>query len=112
MTGIIDRGITTAKFPFIAPLDTCLVTNENIALKVYRAQLEKLSIRPQDKMKVIKTEKTLQDLGFVAYVSYLNDDKRNLIMESNVKHFIPRRPVWKRFVKHTSSNNVRCVAKR
>ena len=45
VTGNIDRGITTAKFPFSAPLDTCLVTNENIALKVYRAQLKKLSIK-------------------------------------------------------------------
>ena len=106
MTVNIDRGITTVKLPFIVTPDTCLVTNENIALKVYRAQLKKLSKRPQDKMEVIKSEKTLQDLGFVTYVSDLNDDKRNLIMEGNVKYFIPRCPVWK------TLNNIRCVAKR
>ena len=36
-------------------------------MKIYRAQVKKLSIDPKDKEDVILAEKKLSDLGFVGY---------------------------------------------
>ena len=61
----MERGITTAKLPFVTEPDVRLVPNENEALKVYRSQVRKLSCQPEDKAAVIESERKLQLLGFV-----------------------------------------------
>ena len=74
----VDRGITTAKLPFVADPDSRLVPNENEALKVYRGQIKKLNKNPDDLLAVIESERKLQILGFVEYVSNLNEREKNL----------------------------------
>ena len=91
----IEAGITMARLPFIADPDTHLVTNENIALRVFNTQVKILSIRPEDKKSVLNFEQALQDLGYVDYLSNLSESERDMIIQHEVKNFIPWRPVWK-----------------
>ena len=89
----VTQGTTTAKLPFLANADSCLVPNLSV-LKVYRGQVEKLSRKVEDKIAVIEFEKKLQMSGFVDYVSNLNETEKTMILSSDVKYFIPWRAVW------------------
>ena len=90
----VSQGITTAKLPFVTEPDSRLMPNENVALKVFRGQVIKLNANPEEKLAVVESEGKLQSLGFVDYVSNLNDEDKNLISASAVKYFIPWRAVW------------------
>ena len=46
--------------------------------KVYKQQLTKLSNNPKDRQEVLKFEETLQQLGYVNYVSNLPDEIKDL----------------------------------
>ena len=91
----IQLGITMARLPFIADPDTHLVQNENVALKVFNTQIKILSTRPEDKKSVLNFEQSLQDMGYVDYLSNLSESERDMIIQHEVKNFIPWRPVWK-----------------
>ena len=89
-----DKGVTTCKLPFLVDPDSRLVPNEQVALKVFRQQVKKLNDSPEDKAMVIESQQKLQDLGFVDYVSNLTEEEKLLILDSEVKYFIPWRAVW------------------
>ena len=86
--------MTTCKLPFLVDPDSRLVPNEQVALKVFRQQVKKLNDSPEDKAMVIESQQKLQDLGFVDYVSNLTEEEKLLILDSDVKYFIPWRAVW------------------
>ena len=90
----VSQGITTAKLPFVTEPDSRLMPNENVALKVFRGKVIKLNANPEEKLAVVESEGKLQSLGFVDYVSNLDDEDKNLISASAVKYFIPWRAVW------------------
>ena len=88
------NNITKAKLPFLVDPDTRLVPNENDALRVFKKQVKILNLKPEDKAAVIEFEKKLQDMGFVDYVSNLDDVIKNEILSNAVKYFIPWRAVY------------------
>ena len=64
-----EKGITTASLPFVvADPDSLIAPNEFDALKVYRSQVKKLNLSPNNKVPVLESEKKLQELGFVDYI--------------------------------------------
>ena len=88
------ENVTKAKLPFLVNPDTRLTSNENDALKVFKRQVQILNQKPEDKKAVIEFEKKLQDMGFVEYVSSLDDVIKMDIMKNAVKYFIPWRAVY------------------
>ena len=90
----IKLRITMARLPFILNPDTHLVNNENVALKVFNSQLRILNDRPDDKKSVLDFEQKLQDMKCVDYVSNLDEEIRNIILQHKIKYFISWRPVW------------------
>ncbi|XP_066913300.1 uncharacterized protein [Clytia hemisphaerica] len=91
-----ETNIITAKLPFTHNPDVKLAPNKDKALKVYQQQLRKLNRKEnlKDKEDIINSEKKLQNLVFVDYVRNLpNDIQRQL--QTQTKHFIPWRAVWK-----------------
>ena len=89
----IDSGVTTAVLPFLTNPDLKLIPNENLALKVYKGQAKKLSLKPEDRLAVVESENKMQKLGFVDYVENLNQEQLAQI-EGRPKYFIPWRVVW------------------
>ena len=85
------KNITQAKLPFLVDPDTRLVPNESDALRVFKKQVKILNLKPEDKAAVLEFEKKLQDMGFVDYVSNLDDVIKNEILSNVVKYFIPWR---------------------
>ena len=61
----LEKGITTAKLPFLENPLTRLKSNKSKAMAVYRSQIRKLNRNPADKIDVIKSEQKMQQLGFV-----------------------------------------------
>ena len=90
----IKLRITMARLPFILNPDTHLVNNEHVALKVFNSQLRILNDRPDDKKSVLDFEQKLQDMKCVDYVSNLDEEIRNIILQHKIKYFISWRPVW------------------
>ena len=90
----IQLEFTMSKLPFLVDPDKHLAPNEHVARRVFNSQLQKLNSKPEDKKSVLEFEKKLQDLGCVEYVSNLNSNERDLILNSDVKYFIPWRPAW------------------
>ena len=91
----LEHRTTTAKLPFVvADPDTRLVPNMRMALKVYKAQIKKLEKAPEDKLAIIDSENKLQKLGFVDYISDLDQEDKKLILNSDTKYFIAWRAVW------------------
>ena len=56
--------------------------------------MQKLNANPEDRKSVLEFEQKLQDMGFVEYVSNLKPSEREMIINSEIKYFIPWRPVW------------------
>ena len=90
----MSKNITQARLPFLVDPDSRLVSNEKEALKVFRRQVKILNMKPDDKQAVVDFEKKLQDMGFVDYVSNLDDEIKMGIMKNSVKYFIPWRAVY------------------
>ncbi len=90
----IEANKTVAKLPFVLDPDTHLVSNENVALKVYNSQVRLLNSKPEDKKSVLDFETKLQDMGFVDWVDNLPEGERSMI-DHTVKYFIPWRATWK-----------------
>ena len=91
------RGVTTARLPFVVAEPDNRIESDRIALdalKVYRGQVKRLNLNPDDKLSVLESEKKLQELGFVDYVDNLCEEEKMLILESDVRYFIPWRAVW------------------
>ena len=86
--------MTSCKLPFLVDPESRLVPNDNDALQVFRQQVRKLNTNPEDKAAVIKSQQELQELGFVDFVSNLSQEDKSLILDSNVKYFVPWRAVW------------------
>ena len=91
----IQNQTSTAKLPLLYNPVLRLAPNKNKALKVYHQQLNRLSKYPSDKEDVLKSEKKLQDLGFVDYVRNLPEEQQHKLAISKVQNFIPWRSVWK-----------------
>ncbi len=72
-----------------------LAPNRHKALKVYKQQLKRLSKNPEDRKAILKAEKRLQDMGFMAYVKYLPDEIQKMLRDSKIQNFLPWRISWK-----------------
>ena len=83
---------STARLPFLLNPDVRLVSNKNIARKVYNGQLKKLINSSEDRKAVIDSENKLQRLGYVDYVSNLNESNKGIL--ESVNYYIPWRIAW------------------
>ena len=90
----IENRSVVAKLPFIEDPLQKLLPNKHKALAVYKSQLRKLEKSPIDKNDVIKSEKKLQDLGFVDFIDDLTVEQQQKIECSKIQYYIPWRPVW------------------
>ena len=90
----LNAKVTTATLPFIEDPVVSLRPNREVAKKVFDSQVRKLNKDPQAKLDVIKSENTLQQLGFVEYVKNLSDAQRKRLFGAALKYFIPWRAVW------------------
>ena len=63
-------------------------------MKVFRSQVRKLATLPDDKTTVIESERKMQDMGYVDYLSNLTPEKQGMIMGDVVRYFIPWRAVF------------------
>ena len=92
-----DKGVSSAKLPFVTNPDTRIAVDEqkNLALKVYNGQVRSLNLvgKEMDKAAVIDSERKLQDLGFVDWLDNLSQDEQNLILQNSVQYHIPWRAV-------------------
>ena len=70
-----------------------LSLNEHITRRIYDGQVKRLEKYQEDRIEVIQSERKLQELGFVDFVSNLTLEQRQNIANSPVKHFIPWRAV-------------------
>ena len=66
-------------------------TNEKVAEKVYWSQLTRLGKSEANQEQVVEAKQKLQSLDFVAYLNDLQEHKRELILLSEVKCFLPWR---------------------
>ena len=90
-----DEGYTEASLPFIVDNpDIRLAPNEEEAMKVFRSQVRKLATLPDDKATVIESERKMQDMGYVDYLSNLTSEEQGMIMGNVVRYFIPWRAVF------------------
>ena len=90
----VEKGLAVANLPFIENPFERLYPNKHKALAVYEAQVKKLGKSPKDRSDVIKSERKLQDLGFVDFIEDLSADPKQKIDNSSLKNFIPWRAVW------------------
>ena len=72
-----------------------LYPNKTKALKIYNQQLNKLSKQPQDKERVIQSEKKLKGLGHVEFTCNLSNHLQIMLKDSPIQNFLPWRVVWK-----------------
>ena len=71
-------------------------SNRDTALQVYNRVLKQLQkSSPSDKEDIIKAEATLQEYGFVEFVSNLSKEDQIMLENSPIKYYIPWRAVWK-----------------
>ena len=91
----IDQGVTSADMPLLGDPAVLLVPNKGKAMKVYHQQLKRLWKDPKDAEALIKSEKKLQDLGFVEWVENLPPDVQKQLKENIIQNFIPWRVSWK-----------------
>ena len=83
------------KLPFIANPETKLMPNERTARRVFDGQVKLINkSSEEDKNAIIEAKKKLQDLGYVDFLDNLDEDTRNLILNSPVKHYMPWRLAW------------------
>jgi len=82
----VSNCTTTAKLPLMHDPVMKLEPNRDVALKVLNQQIKRLQKNEEDRKDILKSEKKLQDLGYVEYV------KRCCHL---VQNFIPWRAVWK-----------------
>ncbi len=90
-----DNNMVKVRLPLLADPKVKLCPNKEIACKVYNQQLKKLKNNDEDKAAILKSEKKLQDLGYVAYVKDLPEETQRVLAHHPVKNFIPWRVVWK-----------------
>ena len=88
----LDRGISTSRLPFVVDPDGRISMEEQkqMALKVYRSQVKMLSEKPVERAAIIESERKLQGLGFVDWLSNLSEGERALI-DGKVQYVIPWR---------------------
>ena len=89
--------VSSATLPFISDPEESLVSNRDIALKVYRQQVKKLAKDPEKLAGVLRSEQKLQDAGHVDWVSNLSEQQQKMLSEG-VSHWFP----W-RFVQNPNS---------
>ena len=91
----LDRGISSAKLPFLVDPDNRINDGEQraVALKVFRSQVRNLSLKEDDKAAVIESERKLHTLGFVEWLRNLSDQEKALIL-NHVQYVIPWRAVY------------------
>eukprot|EP00794_Sanderia_malayensis_P006911 gene6911-biopygen5645 len=91
----INERSSVATLPLMQNPTTHLAPNRHIALKVYNQQLKRLASYPEDKEDILKSEKKLQNLGYVEYVKNLPNHIQAELEHNKIKNFIPWRAVWK-----------------
>ena len=89
----IKNGRASTNMPFLADPDSRLVTNDRAARKVFDSQVKNLSKSDKDRLDTLASEQKLQDLGYVDWLSNMTEQDRKMILESQVRHFIPWRVV-------------------
>ena len=91
-----EAARTVARLPFLFdPLTHLERSNEHVANRVFKSQLNVLNANESDKRSVLEFEGKLQAAGYVDYVKNLSEEMRNLIFGSPVLYFIPWRPAYK-----------------
>jgi len=91
----IKNHQSVASLPLIYDPIIKLNPNKTRALKVYQQQANKLSKFPNDKQDVIASERKLQELGHVDFISNLSTEQQQMLRTSPIQNFIPWRAVWK-----------------
>ena len=88
----LERGVSSAKLPFVVDPDNRIAVNEQkqMALKVFRSQVKMLSGKPKERAAIVESEQKLHDLGFVDWLHNLSGDERALI-DNMVQYVIPWR---------------------
>ena len=92
-----SEQVTSALLPFTSNPEKNLVPNRDIALKVYKQQVNKLAKDPEKKAGVLHCEEKLQNNGHVDWVCNLSKEQQMLLSEG-ISHWIP----W-RFVQNPNS---------
>ena len=94
---IVDvvAGKTSHFLPFVTDPDSRIdpVSQERLALQVYKGSVKRLHDKPGEKDSIIQSEKKLHDLGYVDWVDNLPSDIQDMI-RSKVKYIIPWRVVY------------------
>ena len=93
---LIDKSVTvdvanrcsTATLPFTADPDVRLATNDKTSLKIYNSQIRRLNKSESNLKDALAAEKKLQDLGYVDWLSNLDQADQDMILNSPVMHFI------------------------
>ena len=91
----LQKRITSASLPLIADPLTKLAPNKYRARKVYNRVLRELNKNPADKEATIKSERKLQDLGFVAWVEDLPAEIQKMLEENPIQNYFAWRVVYK-----------------
>ena len=94
VTVSLDKNYTSALLPFLSNPTYRLVSNDEIALKIYQNQVKNLNKNIKDKEDVITAKKKLHRLGFVDYVENLTNEEQKKIFSSKLLHILPWRAVW------------------
>ncbi|MEM7375647.1 MAG: hypothetical protein AAF587_44050, partial [Bacteroidota bacterium] len=89
----IDNHISIATLPLMYDPTVRLVPNRDIAL--YNQQINRLSKNLSEKDDILKSEKKLQLLGYVAYIKDLPEDQQQMLRTDPFNNLIPWRAVWK-----------------
>ena len=92
----MENSSTSASLPFVADPKR-LANNKDRAMKMYNQQLRKLNqpSNAKDKDDIIESEKKLQHLGYVDFITNLPLDVQHTLQSHQVQNFIPWRAVWK-----------------
>ena len=90
----LDKGISSARLPFVVEPDNRIAVTEQqqMALKVFQSQVRNLSTKDKERAAVIESERKLQELGFVDWLHNLSPEEQALIIEL-IQYLIPWRAV-------------------
>ena len=90
----IEKKLSVARLPFLCDPDLRLKANFEIALKVYKQQVNKLAKSPKDRSDVIEAEEKLHKMGFVDFLENLDLEDQLRILQALIQYYIPWRVVW------------------
>ena len=91
----LEKCDTTADLPLLSDPTVKLAPNRHKALRTFHQQMKYLAKNPEDREAVVKSEKKLQDLGFVVWVKDLPVEVQEMLKNNPVQNFLPWNIVFK-----------------